>query len=137
MWPVACAVLVLMLSSCVPSDDKNLGTGDPPDLVRECNDLKRKNRDLSRRIEELEAQKQVLEGTVGDLRRRERLLSDRLYRLQEDLGKQKEIVEVLNKLPAERDAYKRKAEALTDKVAELELELRNLRKDMDASAAGE
>jgi chromosome segregation ATPase len=130
-------VLLLSLPGCVPSSDDDVNAGDSPDLVRECSDLKRQNRDLSRQVQELEAEKQVLEGTIGDLRRRERLLSNRLYRMQEDLEKQKEIVEVLNKLPAERDAYKRKAESLEARVAELELELRNLRKETDEPVTGE
>jgi cell division protein FtsB len=127
-WPLACALLGV-LASCAPEQPENLSAEQRRELIVECNELKQQNNVLQRQVELLEAEKSVLEQTVEGLRDRERILSARLMRLQKDTTRQKEIIEVLNDLPAERDALRREAVQLKKRIVELEVRLRDLQED--------
>ncbi len=125
-WPVVCALLTLP-ASCAPEDGTMpLSAEQRRELIVECNALKQRNNALQRQVELIEAEKSVLEQTVEGLRDRERTLSARLMRLQKETTRQKEIIEVLNDLPAERDAFRREVARLKRYVVELELKLRDM-----------
>ena len=89
--------------------------------AQELAELKRENRKLSRRLEDTEKQKDILEKEKKSLQTRSAALSDRLLKLQRNYEKQTELLDLLRTLPKERDQHRAEAEKYKQIILKMRL----------------
>jgi len=100
----------------------------PPATTQEADPgvLARQVKDLQEDIDALKKEKLVLAARVEELVEREKALSNALKDAQFDKQMQLRQIEALSSVPADRDRYRRRAEALSLEVERLEKELADL-----------
>jgi uncharacterized coiled-coil DUF342 family protein len=126
---VWCCAAGLFLVSCEPVEVEPAEEDDTgPELLL----LRKENQQLHKEIDTLRDDAQTQHMRYETLSARSDRLAEELRTLQKDYERQKELLAVLRELPAERDKYKQEAERGRAKIVRLEMDVRELKKQLEA-----
>lgn len=129
---IAGMVLWFLLPGCPPQRVEVANPGAP-----ERTELRLANERLSREVEELRAQVAARGQRISELEQREKTLANQVVKMHFEMGKLQEMIDVLKTAPDQRDMYKAEANRYKSRVAELELEIESLQKQIRALRAAQ
>ena len=118
--PACLCLLVLLTTGCNWRPFRRSADDGPPPPAEEPREVDPELEALRAEVEKLEGENRLLSAKVDELKARESMLADRLRALQFANRQLAMQIETLSKAPAERDAYKAKAERLAIELRKLE-----------------
>jgi chromosome segregation ATPase len=106
-------------------------SGSKDSTAQDIFDLRRENKKLTKENEELKTKLTVHAARTKELQERESHLAGKVARMQREIGKLKEQIDVLKHAPADRDRYRAESHKAKMIIVELRREIRQMQKKLD------